>query len=151
MQQRKTSSLLLGLFVSPLPMALISLLIAVYSGDLSETFIVVGFVVVGYAFVLIPLLITKGILRLASWRGLRAHFGVMFVVTFIPMLSVYKFVDFVPDVDFSFQTNSNSPQVVEFAITGVLIAALMALLNSACISVFWLITNQATERARNLH
>lgn len=98
---------------------------------------VAGFVIVGYAFVLIPLLISKGILRLASWESRRAHFWGMFVVTFVPMLSVYHFIEFEPDMSFAYEVNSGGTQIIEFAVTGALIAAFVGLLNAGCMMIYY--------------
>ncbi len=98
---------------------------------------IVVFVVIGYLVVWVPLLVTCGLLRLASWQSLKAHLGVMFTVTFLPMLTVYKFAEFSPDSTFSYEINDNGSQVVEFALAGVVIAVIVALINVACMSIYW--------------
>lgn len=75
----------------------------------------------------------------------------MFVVTFVPMLSIYHFVEFIPDASFSYQLNDSSPRVVEFAVAGVFIAAITALINAACMSIFWLIAVRAWNRESDPH
>lgn len=125
---------LLGALLAPLPMVIFWLAAVALMVGISWTIVFFG--VIGYLLVWVPLLVSRGLLRLVSWSSLEAHLGVMFTATFLPLLSVYKFAEFNPDITFSYEINDNTPQVVKFAPTSVVIAALVALVNMACISIY---------------
>ena len=147
MHGKSTRSSNTALVVAPLPMAFATAAFEVFMSDSSPGIIVFGFAVVGYAFVLLPLLVSKGFLYLTSWRSRRAHLWVMFIVTFIPMLSIYRFVEFETDMSFSYEVNDGGTQVIEFAIAGVLLAAFMAFLNAVSMLLFWHLAVRANGRA----
>jgi len=132
-----------GTLLAPLPMVICWLAAEALTSGISWT--IVAFGVIGYLVVWVPLLVSRGLLRLASWRSRKAHLGVMFTVTFLPMLTVYKFAEFSPDSTFSYEINDNSPQIVEFAVAGVVIAAIVALVNMACMSIYWSIAVRANR------
>lgn len=141
--------MVLGLVISPLPMAFVLLIAGTLTGHISNTVLIVLFAIVAYVVVLVPLVASKLILWLLSWQDLRRHFAFMFVLTFSPMLCFFLSMDLSPDTTVSYRINDSSPQVSEFAISGVLVAAMVALINSACMTIYWRIAVGPENGARD--
>lgn len=130
----------MGIFVAPLPMGICW---AAYDGFTNGvTHLTAVLVVVAYFLVWIPLILSRIFLRLMAWGSRRAHLVVMFTITFLPMLSVYKFAAFRPDATLSYEINEGGKQVVEFAVAGVVLAAFVALINAVCMLIYWLVVHQ---------
>ena len=131
----RTGKVWLGTFAAPLPLVIVTLVIVALTVGISET--ALGFIVIGYLVVLIPLAVSYGILRLTSWRGIGAYAGVMFAVTFLPMLGIYQFLEFTPDSRITVEFDDGVERNVNLAMLGVILSGVVGLLNSAGMAIFW--------------
>jgi len=131
----KYGTILLGIIATPLPMVLgVLVVMAVFGGQMDISLILFSTVVVSVVMWGL-ILISKGILHFAPWRGLRAHLTVIFLVTMIPLL-LWNDVKLEPDTSFSYQLNGNSVQTFDFAIGGVIAMALVASISAMCMWIF---------------
>ncbi len=124
-----------GAFLAPLPMVFIVLLAV--AAAVGFTVSAVVWVILAYVLVWVPMVVSYVLLRLLSWRGLRAYVSVMFTVTFVPMLSIYWLHTFEPDAYLSLSRSDGSTEVTPFSISGIVIAFIVAAVNAACMALFW--------------
>ena len=130
-----------GVFLAPLPTVIIVLLAVALAVGFSVSAVV--WVVLAYVLTWVPMVVSYVLLRLLSWRSLRAYASVMFTVTFLPMLSVYWFHSFAPDARLSLNLSDGSTEVTEFSVTGAVIALVVAAVNAACMALFWRLSVRA--------
>ena len=127
-----------GAILSPIPMVFCLVAIDALIGGISMVTLV--FALIACVMVWVPLVVSRALLRLTSWSSLKANLGVMFVVTFIPMLSVYRFHEFDPDARFSYEVNNSRTELIEFSVAGIVIALIAGLINMLCMWIFWRIS-----------
>lgn len=132
-----------GVILSSTPMVICLLVVKALGSGISIVALV--FALTACLVVWVPLSVSCVVLRLMSWSRLRAHLGVMFAVTFVPMLTVYKFFDFDPDASLSWHINNSGTQLIEFSVAGVIIAVMVGLINVLCMWIFWLIAVRPSE------
>ncbi len=137
----------LGLAAAPLPLVILFLIFIPPPDESSLGTWAISSLILIYPFVLIPLGLAKGALFLLSRTSLTAHVVAMFLITFIPMLSVYFFVDFIPDARFALDVNDSETVNAEFSIAGVLIALFCGLVNALLMAVYWRIAVRDTDDA----
>ena len=137
----------LGLVAAPLPLAILFLIFVPPPEESSLGTWAISSLILLYPFVLIPMGLAKGALLLLSRTSLTAHVVAMFLITFVPMLSIYFFVDFIPDARFSLDVNDSETVNAEFSVAGVLIALFCGLVNALLMAVYWRIAVRGSNDA----
>ena len=132
-----------GAILSPLPMVICLVVADALIGGIST--VTVAFALIACVVVWVPLFVSRALLRVTSWSSLKANLSVMFVVSFIPMLSVYRFHEFNPDARLAYEINNRGTQLIEFSVTGIVIAVMAGLINMLCMWIFWRFSVRSSE------
>ena len=135
MVKKRSKRFWAGMVLAPLPM--VTFLVAASALVSGISMISIAYVLIGCLIVWVPMFASLAVLRLTSWSSLRARLGLMFALTFIPMLSVYKFYEFDPDASFSYEINNGGTHLIEFSVAGVVIALIVGLINVLCMWIAW--------------
>ena len=133
---QQSTGLWIGTLAAPLPMVVLIIVALAFTVGLSETLAV--FVLLGYVIVLVPLAVAYGVLRLTSRRGLLAYAGTMFVFTLLAGIAGWQLLDFSPESSISIEWADGVEQPVPLPVAGIVVATLVALVEAACMTVFWL-------------
>jgi len=136
-----------GTLAAPLPMIVLMIIALALTVGLSETLAV--FVLVAYVIVLVPLAVAYGVLRLTRTRSLLAYAGTMFVITLLAGVAGWQFLSFSPESSISIEWGDGVEQPVPLPIVGVVAATLLALVETACMIVFWMLAIRPAAAQRS--
>lgn len=141
----KRNAYVLGATVlAPLPLVFVVTMLGALTMGISGSLWL--FVVLAYLAVLIPLVISYSIVRLRGWKGMWPHMGVMFAVSFVLCMLAYLPAEITPDSAVTITFDDGRNQNVPLPLAGIVIAIFAAIVNSVCMSAFWLVGVRACAR-----
>ncbi|MEO1202108.1 MAG: hypothetical protein AAFX10_05350 [Pseudomonadota bacterium] len=133
---------LVGALAAPLPFVLAAIIVLALTVGLSETLLV--FTGIIYALVLLPLAAAHGFASLLERRSLLAYAAAMFLVSFLPVAIGWQFVPFGEDSNLAIEFDDGVERPVPLPLAGVLLALVLALVNTVCMVIFWFIAVRGT-------
>ncbi len=135
-----------GALAAPLPFVLLAIVVLALTVGLSETLLVIAGII--YAIVLLPLAGAHGLASLLQRRSLLAYTAAMFLVSFLPVAIGWQFIPFGEDSNLAIEFDDGVERPVPLPLAGVLLALIFGLVETLCVTVFWLVAIRGGEQAR---